>query len=327
MNQARVSSMTSRFGSNIPSLWEDMQPKAYIFFSMKLVTAAGNASFAAYTLSTCWSEPLETTFDVVVLFIAAIEAFIIIGSLVRAFTDIGTIWLMKDAILVTSLLRDNLTVAGGFSALMFLPVPSRMADWFARRRALLSFYVIDIPAVHGLSIFNCSWVPKVQERHQQRDGCMRIFTLVELLVLPLIVLTMQVVVPFCLLVLPFVSPLAFMVKMASLPDIKSFETWDLKRWFRFAGVINQTSHIYDMNAISQHAMFALFCETLSKSACDSDDDGSYECEYDEFQPYVVDWCITKAAVSCIGKWKAVIYLCTMDQTVLRKLLSSASFSS
>merc|ERR1719195_39993 len=140
-------------------------------------------------------------------------------------------------------MRDNLTLAGGFSALAFLPVPAKLMDWFTRRRELMTEYM-GVPALKGFRLHDGSWLQYLTQRSSQRNGCWHIVTAAEWVGGPLLLLTLDIVLPLCLLILPLVSPFVFMSKMASLPDVENFHNWGFPRWLSFASVINQISHIY-----------------------------------------------------------------------------------
>eukprot|EP00929_Paragymnodinium_shiwhaense_P100033 TRINITY_DN6203_c0_g1_i1.p1 TRINITY_DN6203_c0_g1~~TRINITY_DN6203_c0_g1_i1.p1 ORF type:complete len:354 (+),score=28.23 TRINITY_DN6203_c0_g1_i1:111-1172(+) len=289
-------------------LWEGRARSARFKFLVTLAFVTLNIySVISTVLQECDEDQYSEAFCTAADVYQFMEVIVVVGHALRVLADC-LLFLSKNSQMNqgvhVGVLAHNLEVASSFSCLAFLPVPPKVSYWVAKRRYFLSVLILDPPVLNGrLSVLRPStW-------DLQEYGCCG--KIAAGLCYVLVLGTVQIIIPMGYCILPFLAPVAFLVKMASLPKVSVFHTWTRAEWATFAAVLNHTGKIWDVEMVEQRSILKLFRRNVE--------------HLDKVVPGQVLQEIGQAAVDTIGWVDAAMLMSSIDSEALGDILSKFIF--
>lgn len=215
----------------------------------------------------------STLFCVSRRLISYTEAVVVVLHAVRTFVDLGTMAVAVrtgDSDSVGGFMQifvSNLKITSGFSLLTFMPVPPKLLYWFTQRDRLWRLLVKEPPLLRSVTGLHEKRAWTKHRCSQDFSKCKGFLKLPAPLVFPIWLLSLgvwfvsvfvvQVIIPMSLPILVAVAPIAFLVKMASLPDVHDFGNWSSNDWLMFLGTVNQTAKVWSIGEVEQTAAMTI----------------------------------------------------------------------
>lgn len=238
------------------------------------------------------------------------EVAVVLGTILRILCDSALLCIrshFKPGDIVNNL-AGHIQTASSFSLLAFLPLGPKVSYWWSHREYIMCILLWDPPILHGESM----WRKRTWTGMLQGNACSVILRVMAKSILMVVI---QVVIPFLCLVFPLLAPFAFLVKMQALPDVDRFQHWSSSEWLAFLGVLNQTSKLWDINMVEQHAMLRLFRDNTEKALRKQGD------EEGDAKPGQIMGEIGAGACQSLGKLRALIFMSNLDSTLLDTMLN------
>lgn len=288
----------------ISQLWHTRARQAHLQFIVAICFAALNIFFVIFTAQAgCDHTENSEEFCMISDIYQYTELVVVVGHAFRVLGDCCLLMIdvrgMNPGVLV-GILAHNLDVVSSFSLLAFLPLPPKVSYWIAHREYFMSMIVFDPPLLNGrLSL----WSPSTWDL----DGLGCMAKAGKGLCCFICLFIVQVLVPIGYCTFPFLAPVAFLVKMKGLPPVTTFRNWGFDEYVGFAGVLNQTGKLWDVELVEQRAMLWIFRQNVE--------------HLDKVVPGQLSQEIGQAAIDELGWLDAAILMLSLDSVALGKILS------
>lgn len=234
----------------------------------------------------------------------------VLGTILRILCDAALLCVrskLEPGDIVNNL-AGHIETASSFSLLAFLPLGPKVSYWWSHREYIMCILLWDPPILHGESMWRKqTWTGMIQGN--------TFSVILRVIAKSILMIVIQVVVPFLCLVFPLLAPFAFLVKMQALPDVNKFQHWSSSEWLAFLGVLNQTSKLWDINMVEQNAMLRLFRDNTEKALRKQGD------EEGDAKPGQIMREIAGGACQSLGKLRALIFMSNLDSSLLDTMLN------
>jgi len=236
--------------------WEKDWQLLYVMFLVRLSFLCLNVSFVCHALDS--PDEQTSAFYVLSRLVAWSEAVVVLFSVVRCLADVVLIYHMgQHSYVQIQVLVDNLTIAGSFSLLEFVPSPAKLKYWWDHRRRLMAEFVTRPPVLFGRTLLDLT-------PERVRSAAPGLLFVPAYIFLFMCFFTIQVLVPLALVLFPLLSIPAFMTKMTGLPNPHLLAQWSRGQWENFLGVLNQASKLWDSASIEKASGLRVLSRMYSK---------------------------------------------------------------